>query len=683
MGILFNQFLVQEINMILKKLDTGFEIYFDNKLLISHTKEKPFLYVGSGNASYDMYRGNFEIKDHLIERISLKEFSIERVDTFYIVNFLRDNEVKVRLRISKDGKKRLKIDFAKTVEGLNRIWIRIPAEKKEKIYGCGEQFSYFNLRGKNFPLWSSEPGVGRNKKTYVTWQADVVDRAGGNYFNTYYPQPTFVSSKKYYCHLECSSYMDFDFSNENFHELQCWDIPEFILFDSAETFVDLAYKLSGYFGRQEELPDWIYDGLIIGMQGGTDTVIKKVDNARKHGVKIAGVWCQDWIGSRYTSFGKRVNWNYEWSPEVYPELDKKLPEWKKDGIHFMGYITPFVLADYPIFNEAKNKNLLAKNIEGGVYLVDFGEFDCGIVDFTNPKAFEWYKGIIKKNLIEFGLSGWMADFGEYLPTDCILHNGKSGEIMHNLWPQYWAKVNYEACKESGKFGDLVYFMRSGFTGNQKHCRLMFSADQCVDWSMDDGIATTIPAALSMGIIGNGLTHCDIGGYTTLHGLKRTKEIFMRWAEMDAFSLMMRTHEGNRPQDNHQLDTDEETLKFLAKMTTVYTTLKPYIKSVAKENSQSGLPVQRALFVHYENDEKTYDIKYQYMLGRDLIVAPVYNQGAVEWKLYLPEDNWIHIWTGKEFKGGEITISAPLGQPPVFYRNNSKYNDIFKKIRDIK
>lgn len=94
-------------------------------------------------------------------------------------------------------------------------------------------------------------------------------------------------------------------------------------------------------------------------------------------------------------------------------------------------------------------------------MVDFGEFCCGVLDFTNPDACEWYKGVIKTNIIDFGLDGWMGDFGEYLPTDCALNNGVSAEIEHNRWPCRWAKVQHEAIAEAGKTDDILFFMRVG------------------------------------------------------------------------------------------------------------------------------------------------------------------------------------------------------------------------------
>jgi len=285
-------------------------------------------------------------------------------------------------------------------------------------------------------------------------------------------------------------------------------------------------------------------------------------------------------------------------------------------------------------------------------------------------------------MIEFGLSGWMADFGEYLPVDAVLYSKINAEKAHNLLPTLWAKLNRAAIEETDKLGEIVYFMRSGYSGAGRYNTMTFSGDQNVDWSLDDGLASVITSALSLGMSGMGLHHSDIGGYTTIFDMKRSKELMMRWTEMAAFTPMMRTHEGNRPKDNWQFDSDDETLLFLAKMVKIFTKLAPYIKEAVKENSKKGIPVMRPLFIHYENDKKTYDIKYEYLLGRDLLVAPVYESGKDRWKVYLPKDNWVHLWNGTKFNGGEIEVEAPIGKIPVFYRKSSKYEDLFKEITNF-
>ncbi|QNF27420.1 alpha-glucosidase [Metabacillus elymi] len=674
---------LKESKLVLNKIESGFEVILNHVLLFRHTKDYPVIFVGRGEEKIDMYRGNFDIKDYVIERIPLKYAEIKEYNNEYEIDFSSFDGGEVLLNLSiKIENGRLKMEYINKDSSINRFWLRIAANPDEKIYGCGEQLSYFNLRGKNFPLWTSEPGVGRNKNTYVTWQADVKDKAGGDYYNTNFPQPTYVSSQKYYCHTETTAYADFDFRHPEFHELQVWEVPKSLVFETAETYIELVEKISNLFGRQPELPEWVYNGVILGIQGGTEVVEQKLEKALAAGMKVSGVWCQDWQGKRITSFGKRLMWNWQWNENEYPELDKKIPQWKENGIRFLSYINPYVAIEGHLYKVAEEEGYLALNDKGEIYLVDFGEFYCGVVDFTNEEACEWYKQVIKENMIDFGIDGWMADFGEYLPTDVVLKNGVDARIMHNAWPTLWAKINYEAVSEAKKLGEVVYFMRAGYTGVQKYCTMLWGGDQSVDWSLDDGLASVIPAALSSGMIGCGLHHSDIGGYTSLHGNKRSKELLMRWSEMGAFTPMMRTHEGNRPDDCFQYDDDQESLDHLARMTNIFVTLAPYTKSLVKMNSERGIPVQRPLFMHYENDEIAYDLKYQYLYGEDVLVAPVHQENQSEWEVYLPEDTWVHLWSGREYQGGYVTVEAPIGYPPVFYRKESKWKELFLKLSDI-
>lgn len=652
------------------------------RVIIRHSRTEPWIYAGHGQGQYDMYRGNFKVSDRLGEKLALVDYAVESSDAGDVrVTFSKSGLLPLTVVFGVEHDRAV-IRFVGNKEGINRLWLRLAAEEQEHVYGCGEQFSHFDLRGRNFPLWTSEQGVGRNKDTYITFLADKEDRAGGDYYWTFFPQPTFISSRKYYCHVDDSAYMDFDFRHPSYHELQLWNIPEKLVLEAADTYVEMLGKLTAYLGRQPELPDWVYDGVWIGVQGGTEVVLDKLNRALAMGLQVSGVWAQDWQGVRHTSFGKRLMWNWIWNRELYPGLDKEIEKLREKGIRFLGYINPYVAVEGHLFKEASAAGFLAKNDRGEDYLVDFGEFDAGIVDFTNPAACEWYKNVIKENMIRFGLSGWMADFGEYLPTDVVLHNGASAEWMHNAWPAMWARLNREAVEEEDKLDDVTFFMRAGYTGSQRYCTMMWAGDQNVDWSLDDGLASVIPAALSLAMSGFGLHHSDIGGYTTQFGMKRTKELFMRWAEHSAFTPIMRTHEGNRPDDNWQFDSDDETLLHFARMSRIYTALKPYLKAAVKENADTGVPVMRPLFLHYERDERAYSIQYQYLLGRDLLAAPVIGEGQRTVSVYLPEDEWIHLWTGRTYRGGDIQVDAPLGQPPVFYRAASHYASLFESLRSL-
>jgi alpha-glucosidase len=272
-------------------------------------------------------------------------------------------------------------------------------------------------------------------------------------------------------------------------------------------------------------------------------------------------------------------------------------------------------------------------------------------------------------MIDAGLDGWMADFGEYLPTDVRLASGADPMLMHNAWPTLWAKVNADAVEDAGRRGDALFFMRAGYTGVQRHCPLLWAGDQSVDFSRHDGLQTVICAALSSGLLGNAYHHSDIGGYTSLFGNRRTPELFQRWAEMAAFTPVMRTHEGNRPDENFQFWQDEAVLAHFARMTRIHCALAPYVEELSRQAAERGLPLQRPLFMHFEGDPASYGIQDQYLYGEDLLVAPVHEAGRDTWEPYLPAGaRWVHLWTGTEFGGGgRSAVPAPLGQPPVFVR----------------
>lgn len=656
---------------------TAWILRHNDTVLLKASPQRPMIYVGVGQESVEMYRGNFKIEDYLSERVPLRVTGAEETDSGWTL----DLEGRLRVQVVIQGEI-AELSFEQFDPAINRFWLRVCADAEESCYGCGEQMSYLNLRGRHFPLWTSEPGVGRDKTTYITWRSDVENKAGGDYYNTNYPQPTYVSSRKYYLHADCTAYADFDFRNEAFHELQFWAVPNRIRIEAADNWENLLYRLSEFFGRQPLLPDWIYNGVILGVQGGTERAFSLAERTLQSGVPLAGIWCQDWAGKRETSFGRRLQWDWKLNEKMYPGLPEKIREYKEHGIRFLAYNNGYLVNDGELYREAKEKGYFALAADGDDYLVDFGEFYCGVVDLTNPEAFEWYKDCIKKQILSLGIDGWMADFGEYLPTDVKLFNGISPMLEHNHWPALWARCNYEAVAESGKLGEAVFFMRAGATGSQKYCPLLWAGDQSVDFSRHDGLGTTITAALSAGMCGCGLSHSDIGGYTSLFGNRRTKELFLRWAEMAVFTPVMRTHEGNRPDENFQVYDDEDALKQFARLAKIHVALKPYLKQLVEENATRGLPVQCPLFVHYPEDRAAYQIQTEYLFGRELLVAPVLEKEVCKWRVYLPQDSWVHLWSGAEFDGGELLVDAPIGCPPVFYRKESEYKRLFRGLAEL-
>jgi len=659
----------------------GFDLVLDGKILLRHRSDAPCLFVGQGDARMDMYRGNFDIEDYVIERTPLAHAVVSGSDIAF--SSAPGQPVRLTLQVSGDGSN-VAIAFRAEDASLNRIWLRVPAEQNEHVWGGGEQMSYFDMRGRRFPLWTSEPGVGRDKTTEITFKSDVTGKSGGDYWNTNYPQPTYLSSRRYALHVETTAYSAFDFRKGDFHEVEIWAVPERIDFTSRPTFIALVEAMSERFGRQPPLPDWVYNGAIIGLKDGV-TSFDRLETILAAGTKVSGLWCEDWVGLRHTSFGARLFWDWKANDDRYPGLRQRIAELEDRGIRFLGYVNPYLAVDGSLFPEADAAGYFAKDEKGNTALVDFGEFDCGVVDFTNTDAAAWFaERVIGQNMLDFGLSGWMADFGEYLPIDVKLANGIDAKLMHNAWPTLWAEVNARAVESRGKTGEALFFMRAGFTGVQKHCPLLWGGDQSVDFTRHDGLVTVISGALSSGLLGNAYHHSDIGGYTSLFGNVRTAELIMRWAEMGAFTPVMRTHEGNRPRENLQIDQDPQVLAHFARMTQIYVHLAPYLKSLVAEASTQGIPVQRPLFLHFEDDARTYAIQDAYLYGPDLLVAPVWQAGKTEWRTYLPEGaNWIHVWSAETFSGGrEVTVPAPFGQPPVFYREGSKFAELLAGLRHL-
>ena len=634
--------------------------------------------IGSGENQFSMSRGSFKYKQKISGKRKLTLQNQEKTEEGYLLTYVdpKGSSAKEQVHqfaVTQQGSQIRLAYVGEEKPGVNRYWLTFVTNPKEHIYGCGETYSELDLKGQNVRIWVAEhQNTGRISKKIIKEKLlgkHPDKKLSFDKYESYYAQPTFVSSDKYYVHCDINAYSEFDFTDAGKITLYFQE-PPVIITDSGQDFAEVSRKLTGLLGRQKALPDWLYDGVILGIQEGTDVVDAKIKKAKEAGVPVVGVWCQDWSGCRRTGFGYQVMWNWEWDQELYPGLDKKIAEWKEEGVRFLGYINPFIAIEKDLYAYASEHGYCVQDREGKDYLVTITTFPAAMVDFTNPEAYEWYKGLIKENMIGLGMGGWMADFGEYLPIDAVLYSGEDPAIIHNQWPAIWAKMNQEAVAECGKEGQVFFFTRAGHTGTIAHSHMMWTGDQHVDWSIDDGLPAVIPATLSLAMSGYGIAHSDVGGYTTIMRMRRSKELLLRWEEMNVFSPLFRTHEGNQPVNNVQFDDDEELLAQLAKCGRMHVALKDYLKGLVAEEISDGTPVMRPLFYHYDEAE-AYTEKTEYLLGRDLLVAPVYEEGAKSRTIYLPSDGWVDIFDGKEYAGGHMIVEAPIGKPPVFVRKDSK------------
>ena len=629
--------------------------------------------VGKGKSKYKMSRGSFKTSDSVSHEHILSYRSM--VNNRYIFS---DGKVEGEL-ILDDNPEIIKFHFH-VDEGYNRFSLSFKTFADEHIYGCGEQFTTLDLKGKEVPIWVSEhQQVMKIALKLLRWklkghpEPDRVTKYKNH--QTYCSFPIFISSANYGFYIHDDSYGKLIFKKDSV-ELKFRNIPKSVSLLTADSQEELIENMAKLIGIAPSVPDWVNDGAILAMQGGTDVLRAKYKEAKEKGVKIAGLWAQDWCGHVVTSFGYQVYWNWKVDDQLYKGLKEFIDELHQDGVKFLGYINTFLKRDTPLYNEAKDMNILVRKKDGSVYHIKSTTFDAGIVDLTNPTGFEWYKNVIKKNMIEFGLDGWMADFGEYLPTDAVVYGGKA-ETLHNKWPTFWAKCCHDAIYEEGKEKDIFIFSRAAFGHTVQYTNTIWNGDNHVDWSDEYGIASVIPASLSLACCGVGVTHSDIGGYTTVMFMRRNAELLRRWSEMNIFTPVFRTHEGNRPKDNVQFD-NEEVIDEFATNSNIFYELKPYRLMLNEEYQTKGTPMIRPLFFHYDEDWCKVE-KREFLLGKDILVSPVLREKEEEHTVRLPQGKWIQFFTGKEFEGGEHKIPSPLGLPIAFYNAESKCKELFDEI----
>lgn len=660
-----------------------------DKIVFETVAGQPFILAADGEATFEEVRGMFFISDE--RRSTCAEQKIRGIESYdrsvsIFGDLGCDNIADLAFSLTFFDVADNSLLFEIKASGANRVFLTYASPADEHIVGFGTQFSFFDFKGKRLPLWVSEQGIGRGAQP-ITAGANAVARAGGTWYTTYAPIPHYITSNMRSLMLNNYEYAIFDMTQPDSIQVEVWvsTTPPGVVFGHifyGETPAQLIGEYTALTGRMRPLPDWILSGAVVGMQGGTDRVREVYAQLQTHDVPIAAFWLQDWVGQRVTSFGKQLWWNWELDTDRYPNWDALVRDFADADIRMMVYISPF-LADVSqkpnvrtnYYLQAKALGYLVKKPNGEVYDTQNTDFSAALVDLTNPEAWEWYKDVIIQEVVNRGATGWMADFGEALPYDALLWNGETGETMHNRYPELWAQFNRELIEEAGLGDDAVFFMRAGYRESPRYSTLFWLGDQLVDWDEHDGIKTAVTGLLTSGLSGYVFNHSDIGGYTTitnrLRNYHRSEELLLRWMELNAFTTVFRTHEGNLPDENVQFYTNDTTLSHFARFAKVYRAWAFYRRALVDEASQTGLPVVRHLFIHYPEDPVVYDISYQqFLVGDQLLVAPVLDPATNRVSVYLPAGEWVHIWTGQVYgdisAGTRITIDAPLGMPAVFY-----------------
>jgi len=619
-------------------------------------------------------------------------------DTVVITGTLTDGDDEVEYELTATVTDEEHLRFSLTTDtpadAEERLGLRYSSGRDERFHGFGEQARHLDLKGREVPVLTQEPGISRDHVVNEFLVELVSPGSSGTTVSSYAPMPYYLSSEGYSFFLENTAYSVFDLRADNVASVRCYDEELIWRIVGGETPIERVESFTRYTGRMPALPDWIHEGGVVGMQGGTERVREVWSELRERDTPLAGFWLQDWVGARTTSFGEQLWWNWELDRDRYPGWEELVSDLNDEGVEVLGYVSPYITdvsekqnVRRNLFEEGRENGYLVEQ-DGEVFMLPITDFSAALVDLTNPEARDWMRNVIDENLLGNGFRGWMADFGEGLPFDAELHDEDVDPTSyHNRYVVDWAETNREAVENADS--DAVFFTRSGFTQSPAHSTLFWTGDQFVSWDDRDGFQTSIRALLTSGISGISQNHFDSGGYTSIVrgpvGSGRGRELLMRWLEASAFTSVYRTHEGNQPDENAQIYDDAGTYDQFARFAKVYASLAPYRKDVCAEAEERGLPVVRPLFLHYPDDTTAREIHTQFLLGRDMLVAPVVEKGARERRVYLPDEDdggggWTHLWTEDGYDRGWHTVDAPVGEPPVFYRSNADVQPVLENLR---
>ncbi|MBV8855432.1 MAG: glycoside hydrolase family 31 protein [Acidobacteria bacterium] len=376
---------------------------------------------------------------------------------------------------------------------------------------------------------------------------------------------------------------------------------------------------------------------------------------------------------------------FTWNRERFPDPPKLISDLRAEGFRTVVIIDPGIKVDpnYFAYKDGQAGGHFVRNADGSELHATVWPGVCAFPDFTDPKAREWFGSLYKQNLDE-GVAGFWNDMNEpgvflsdQTPKPDIFHHPMktfpvdakhAGDGLpaaharyHNVYGMQMARSTFEGLKKLRPDARPFVLTRAGYAGVQRYSAV-WTGDNVASW---DHLRLSIPMLLNMGVSGVPFVGSDVGGFSG----NPTPELYTRWLQAAALTPFLRSHSeaGSNPHEPYSFG--EEFTKINRASVELRYRLLPYLYTLFEEHTRTGAPVMRPLWFEYPDDARTYTIEDEYLVGRDLLVAPVVRESATKRGVYFPAgDNWVDWWTGKVYEGGkDAEVEAPLDRLPLFAR----------------
>lgn len=577
---------------------------FDSPMLAKEPgKDSSWKYSKSGNAHiYKSNYGSIEIEENPF-RITLRDEKGKQLTDTWRWCDNDSSQVKViPFNFIKRG-----VDNSRAV---NPVFSLSPGEK---IFGCGESVSKLDKRGQKVNVFVTDP------------QGPETDQM-------YKPVPFFMSNRGYGMFMHTSAPVTCDFGNTYVGTNKLFMGDEALdLFVFIGEPKDILNEYTEIVGKPSMPPLWSFGTWMsrityFEQSEGYDVALK----LRSHKIP------SDVIHFDTGWFETDWQCDYKFAPSRFSNPQKMIDDLKKDGFHISLWQLTYFTPKNKYFNEIIEKNLHIKNSKGEM------PYEDAVLDFSNPETVRWYQDKLA-GLLKMGVGAIKVDFGEAAPMEGFYASGRGGWYEHNLYPLRYNKAVADITKEVNN--ESIIWARSAWAGSQRY-PLHWGGDAA---NTDIGMDATLRGGLSLGLSGFSFWSHDIGGFV----VAAPEDLYRRWLPFGFLTSHSRAH--GAPPKEPWLYNDDFVKAFRLSAEMKYK-LMPYVYAQAKQCTEKGLPMVRALFLEYPDDPGAWLVEDQYLFGSDILVAPMMETGNSR-SVYLPKGSWVDYQNGKVYQQGWNTIAT--------------------------